>query len=85
MLLGDLYDDPMPDRFIGYSIELDKMDITSFKGILRQYNAGTLSLPERDPQGTVESARGMDGHDDAPSLTRDCSYYEANVMAEVSG
>lgn len=85
MLLGDLYDDPMLDRFIGYSIELDKMDITSFKGILRQYNAGTLSLPERDPQGTVESARGMDGHDDAPSLTRDCSYYEANVMAEVSG
>ena len=61
MLLGDLYDDPMLDRFIGYSIELDKMDITSFKGILRQYNAGTLSLPERDPQGTVESARGMDG------------------------
>lgn len=45
MLLGELYDDPTLDRFIGYCVDVDKMDIMSFKGILREYNAGNLSLP----------------------------------------
>ena len=84
MLLGDLYDDPTLDRFIGYSIDVDKMDISSFKEILRDYNAGKLTLPEpvsEDPQ----SGCGMEYRDDDPALTRDCSYYEANTMVEVHG
>jgi hypothetical protein len=82
MLLGDLYDDLTLDRFIGYCIDADKMDIASFKGILREYNAGKLKLPEpvSENMGTTSE---MDYRDDDPALTRDCSYYEANTMAEV--
>ena len=84
MLLGDLYDDLTLDRFIGYSIDAGKMDIASFKGVLREYNAGKLELPEPVPEDT-QSGHGMDYRDDDPALTRDCSYYETNAMVEVSG
>ena len=84
MLLGDLYEDSTLDRFIGYCIDENKMDITSFKGILRDYNAGKLSLPEPVSEDT-QSGCGMDYRDDDPALTRDCSYYEANALAEVHG
>lgn len=82
MLLGDLYDDLTLDRFIGYCIDVDKMDIASFKGILRDYNAGKLALPESVSVGTG-TTHGMDYRDDDPALTRDCSYYETNAMTEV--
>ncbi|MBQ4240842.1 MAG: hypothetical protein II672_07005, partial [Oscillospiraceae bacterium] len=84
MLLGDLYDDLTLDRFIGYCIDADKMDIASFKGVLRDYNAGKLKLPEPVSEDT-RPGHGMDYRDDDPALTRDCSYYEANAMAEVHG
>ena len=82
MLLGDLYDDPTLDRFIGYCIALDKMDITSFKGLLKEYNAGRLTLPGPAFEDTGTDC-GKDYRDDDPALTRDCSYYETNAMAEV--
>ena len=85
MLLGDLYDDSTLDRFIGYCIDKDKMDIKSFKGILREYNAGNLSLPEPVSTETARTGRGDEYQDDDPALTRDCSYYEANTMTGVSG
>lgn len=82
MLLGDLYDDDTLDRFIGYSIEQDRMDITSFKELLRSYNSGELELPE--PKALkVDVAGKMSYRDDDPGLMRDCSYYETNTMAEV--
>lgn len=43
MLLRDLYDGVTLDLFIAYSVEQDRMDIKSFKSILREYNAGTLT------------------------------------------
>ena len=79
MLLGELYDDATLDRFIGYCIALDKLDITSFKGLLKEYNAGNLTLPEV----SLEDLGGVcskDYRDDDPALTRDCSYYETNAM-----
>ena len=86
MLLSDIYDDQTLDRFIGYCIEQDKLDIKSFKEILRDYNAGKLALP----LPAAEMAPGpvfKNGYrDDDPALTRDCSYYETNAMAsEVPG
>ena len=85
MLLSDIYDDQTLDRFIGYCIEQDKLDIKSFKEILRDYNAGKLALP----LPAAEMAPGpvfKNGYrDDDPALTRDCSYYEANAMSEVHG
>lgn len=83
MLLGDLYDDPTLDRFIGYCVDADKMDIASFKGILREYNAGSLSLSDLVCKENADAACGKECHDDGPALTRDCSYYEVNAMAEV--
>ena len=83
MLLGDLYDDETLDLFIGYSISHDKMDIRSFKGILREYNAGKLKLPESCPQvDETEIASQMEYRENDPGLTRDCSYYEQH--SEVS-
>lgn len=82
MLLGELYDDATLDRFIGYCIALDKMDIASFKGLLKEYNAGKLVLPESAFEDAGAGC-GKDYPDDDPALTRDCSYYETNAMAEV--
>lgn len=83
MLLADLYDDAILDRFIGYCIDQDKMDYTSFKVLLRRYNSGELQLPEAaEPKSDLTN--GMIYYEDDPGLTRDCSYYETNAMAEVS-
>lgn len=84
MLLGELYDDTLLDRFIGYSIEQDQMDITSFKKILRSYNTGELELPDNKRPGSSTSGQII-YRDDDPALTRDCSYYEENTMTEVYG
>lgn len=81
MLLADLYSDAVLDRFIGYSIDQDKMDIASFKGLLRDFNAGKLALPEPESPEADMCNRMTIGEED-PALTRDCSYYETNVMTE---
>ena len=85
MLLGELYDDAMLDRFIGYSVDVGKMDIVSFKRILKEYNAGNLVLPDVAVIDAVESSETSDYRDDDPALLRDCSYYEANAFVEVRG
>lgn len=72
MLLQELYDDEVLDFFIGVAVEEDKMDISSFRGLLKEYNSGKRivdKLPEEEQA-------------DMFSLTRDCSYYEA-CMREV--
>ena len=55
------------------------MDITSFKGLLKEYNSGNLTLPEASSED-VGAACSKDYRDDDPALTRDCSYYETNAM-----
>ena len=59
---------------------LDKMDIKSFKELLKAYNAGLLRLPEVTSEVKEDP---MAYHEDDPALTRDLSYYEENAMAEV--
>ena len=81
MQLSDLYDDPTLDRFIGYSVDHGKMDIKSFKSLLREYNAGRLSLQESKPTDTAMKS-SMIYRDDDPALLRDLSYYE-NIGTEV--
>ena len=72
MLLQDLYDDPVLDRFIGYCIDQDKMDIRSFKGILRDYNAGKLELPDTEAEkpGCAGKSSETGYRDDDPALIR---------------
>ncbi len=86
LMLTDLYDDKTLDRFIAYSIDHNKMDIRSFKEMLRAYNAGDLKLS--DENSADVNGQPIDQktsyRDDDPALTRDCSYYEENAMAEVT-
>lgn len=81
MLLEELYETDTLDRFIGYAVDHDRMDIKSFKELLKDYNAGKLTLPETSVLGETPSAEISDGQyrDDDPALLRDCDYYERNV------
>lgn len=69
MLLRELYDDDVLDHFIGVAVDEDKMDISSFRSLLREYNSG------RRPLETVPEEEKVDMF----SLTRNCSYYEVCV------
>jgi len=81
MLLEELYDQDTLNRFIGYSIEHDAMDISSFKKLLKSYNAGSMKLPEIQSTAALQksSSKGDQYRDDDPNLVRDCDYYEKNV------
>lgn len=84
LLLEELYDRDILDRFIGYAVDHDAMDITSFKGLLREYNTGTLTLP--DEKHSTDTSDGMGQYrDDDPALLRDCEYYEMNVGGHQNG
>ena len=63
----------------------DKMDIRSFKGILRDYNAGKLELPDTEAEkpGCAGKSSETGYRDDDPALIRDCSYYETSTRMEV--
>lgn len=41
MELQELYDDKVLDAFIGLCVDEDKMDIKSFRSMLREYNNGS--------------------------------------------
>lgn len=70
MELQELYDDDVLDEFIGTAVDEGKMDIRSFRAMLREYNSG-----QRKPEcGSGESKKK--GKTDTAALTRDCSYYE---------
>lgn len=84
LLLTDLYDDETLDRFIEYSILQDKLDYTSFKSILKDYNSGKIELPEPELPDPADDANDLSYRDDDPALTRDCNYYEEYAMTEGS-
>lgn len=71
MELGELYDDGTLDMFIGTAVDEGKMDIRSFRAMLREYNSGLRQLHAADGE-TACPARVPD----PGPLTRDCSYYE---------
>lgn len=72
MEFQELYDDDVLDAFIGIAIREDKLDIRSFKMLLREYNNGTMNLNEQQKNSTSCSKDPPDEH----ALIRDCSYYE---------
>ena len=84
MLLEELYDTDTLNRFIGYAIQHDSMDILSFKELLKAYNAGRLSLPEESKQRQEVLYKTGEYHDDNPELLRDLDYYEQNVGGTVN-
>lgn len=84
LLLTELFDDALLDRVLAYSIENDRMDIRSFKQLLKQYNAGELQLDVPGSQEKTCVIEADDFRDDDPGLTRDCRYYEENAMTEAT-
>lgn len=72
MEFQELYDDDVLDAFIGIAVREDKLDIRSFKMLLREYNNGTMNLNEQQKNSTSCSKDPPDEH----ALIRDCSYYE---------
>ena len=72
MELQELYDDNVLDAFIGIAIKEDKLDIRSFRMLLREYNNGIRKLDHSEGAGLTCSKDPPDEH----ALTRDCSYYE---------
>ena len=80
----NFYDTDTLNRFIGYAIQHDSMDILSFKELLKAYNAGRLSLPRylnRDRKFCVKTG---EYRDDDSKLLRDLDYYEQNVGGTVN-
>ena len=70
MLLEELYDTDTLNRFIGYAIQHDSMDILSFKELLKAYNAGRLSLPEISEQRPEVLCKTGEYRDDDSKLLR---------------
>lgn len=68
MELQDLYDDETLDRFIGKSVDEDKMDFKSFKAMLKEHNS--RDRPDKEVTGSPAEAFEPAG------LVRDLSYYE---------
>lgn len=75
MELQELYDDYVLDAFIGLAVDEDKMDIKSFRSLLRDYNSGKQILPAVHEQSVIIAN---------DTLTRDCSYYETVLKEEKS-
>lgn len=80
MELQELYDDHVLDSFIGIAVDEDKMDIKSFRTLLRDYNNGKRPPIQKAPDDNEHT----DYCDEKPELTRDCSYYEFAVKGGIS-
>lgn len=80
MELQDLYDDATLDKFIGIALNEGKLDITSFKAMLREYNAKNheSSAADASETGKVEGSPSQD-------ITRDCKYYEDYAKEVLNG
>lgn len=72
MELQELYDDSVLDAFIGIAVREDKLDIRSFRMLLREYNNGTRRLDSLSDSGGNTAKAPPDDY----ALTRECSYYE---------
>jgi hypothetical protein len=87
LLLTELFDDETLDQFIGRSIDQDKMDIRSFKEMLREYVKVEIQPEETtmaDRDGIIELPPAIYHQNDDPNLTRDCGYYENYAMTEAA-
>ncbi|PKM52967.1 MAG: hypothetical protein CVV00_14715, partial [Firmicutes bacterium HGW-Firmicutes-5] len=75
MELQELYDDQILNFFIGIAVDEDKMDIQSFRALLRDYNSRQRPVIIKPPESDEQT--GFQNDDSL--LTRDCSYYEFTV------
>lgn len=78
MELQELYEDHVLDSFIGIAVDENKMDIKSFRELLRDYNSGHRVLITNQSEDQLEA----EYCDEKFALTRDCSYYESTIEEE---
>ena len=83
MELQDLYDDETLDGFIGMALAKGRLDIKSFKAMLREHNAGKAREPATAPKDGQKTGDAVTAPIDA--LTRDCSYYEEYAKEVLNG
>jgi transposase len=86
--LLDLYEAEVLDRFIAYAIEHDKMDIKTFKRLLKE-KYREIAYSEEITGSHSAAARGND-HDNTDagvpaSILRECSYYESIGKEDAHG
>lgn len=74
MELRELYDDDILDRYIAEALKTGKLDIKSFRAMLKEHNRNSVSGPV-----TNESTPG----EQTDTASRECSYYE-EALREVS-
>jgi hypothetical protein len=65
------------------ALDEGKLDIKSFKTMLREYNAGKVKKPGTAHKDTLESSNA--GRPNSDGLTRDCSYYEEYAKEVLNG
>lgn len=80
MELQELYDDHVLNRFIGIAVAEDKMDIKSFRSLLRNYNSEQCLMGMEEQKPNEQPVY----QDEDSFLTRDCSYYELNLKEVIS-
>lgn len=80
MELQELYDDHVLNRFIGIAVAEDKMDIKSFRSLLRNYNSEQCLMGTEEQKPNEQAVY----QDEDSFLTRDCSYYELNLKEVIS-
>ncbi|MCR5746802.1 MAG: IS21 family transposase [Lachnospiraceae bacterium] len=68
MELRELYDDDVLDIFIGEAIRNEKMDIKSFRAMLKEYSRKDTAMPKSQNNNNSEAM-----------LTRGCDYYEQMI------
>ena len=68
MELRELYDDDVLDAFIGEAIRKGKLDIRSFRAMLKEYSRKDTPIPESRNSTAPEAM-----------LTRGCDYYEQMI------
>lgn len=78
MELQELYDDHVLDAFIGLAITEDKLDIKSFRSLLKNFNSENKTLPLKSD----DMKKVADCSSSSATLTRDCSYYEEALQEE---
>ena len=74
MELQDLYDDETLNRFIGIALDNGRLDIKSFKALLRDYNTGNRVITGNATRNAIE-----------PLEARNCDYYEIYAKEVLNG
>ena len=78
MMYSEIYEVEILDQLIGIAIQRGTLSVKEFKGILKEYNNGEISL-DKSLEDDAEIKDKGQYDDDDPDLLRDCSYYEENI------